>query len=92
MFRSVSALPPLDPANIKLADPGKRQWETSESGYINWAVGQLLDKGASAAGGGTSRPAINALTSKVEDVGETSILRAAIEAASVVTQDSRTAD
>lgn len=44
MYASVSALPPADPLDpLDLAtEPGKRPWETSKTGYLNWAVGQLM--------------------------------------------------
>lgn len=44
MCNEVSSLPPHDPASFQLPlpDPGKRPWETSKTGYLNWAVGQLL--------------------------------------------------
>ena len=67
-----------------LVDPGKRQWETGQRGYFNWAVGQLLDKSAAPVGG-SIRSTIGALTSKVEDIGQTDALRAAAEATRTVT-------
>ena len=47
MYQIVSSLPPLDPSfsSVDLTEPGKRQWESSKSGYLNWAVGRLLVKG-----------------------------------------------
>ena len=47
MYETLSSLPPVEPslASVDLTEPGKRQWETSKSGYINWAVGRLLVKG-----------------------------------------------
>jgi len=47
MFKSLSSLPPLEPSfgSVDLTEPGKRQWEPSKSGYLNWAVGRLLAKG-----------------------------------------------
>lgn len=46
MFDAVSNLPPHDPsANqfaIQVTEPGKRPWETSRTGYFNWAIEQLL--------------------------------------------------
>ncbi|KAH9932348.1 Mis12 protein-domain-containing protein [Fomitopsis serialis] len=47
MYDSVSALPPPDPAftapeQAGPSEPGKRPWETSKTGYINWAVEQLM--------------------------------------------------
>ena len=28
-----------------MTEPGKRQWETKRTGYVNWALQQLLLKG-----------------------------------------------
>ncbi|KAI0938296.1 hypothetical protein AcV5_000004 [Taiwanofungus camphoratus] len=47
MYISVSSLPAVDPSSdaaeqIPLPEPGKRQWETSKTGYLNWAVEQLM--------------------------------------------------
>jgi kinetochore protein Mis12/MTW1 len=47
LFESVASLPHLDPTAATappLPDPSKRPWETSKTGYINWAVGQLVAK------------------------------------------------
>ena len=45
MYASVSALPPADPPDLAVVtEPGKRLWETSKTGYLNWAVGQLMER------------------------------------------------
>ena len=50
MYASVSALPPADAlenaggASAPTTEPGKRPWETSKTGYLNWAVGQLMER------------------------------------------------
>ncbi|KAM5541895.1 hypothetical protein V8D89_004624 [Ganoderma adspersum] len=48
MYASVSALPPADALDTRGAgpttEPGKRPWETSKTGYLNWAVGQLMER------------------------------------------------
>lgn len=47
MYESMASLPAPDPESNSVprtTEPGKRQWETSNSGYANWAVGQLLTK------------------------------------------------
>lgn len=42
----ISSLPPLDvQPTVNLTEPGKRQWETNQTGYANWALRQLLAKG-----------------------------------------------
>ena len=45
MYAEVSALPPADPPDLSVVtEPGKRPWETSKTGYLNWAVGQLMER------------------------------------------------
>lgn len=47
MYESMASLPAPDSESNLLpqtTEPGKRQWETGNSGYANWAVGQLLTK------------------------------------------------
>jgi len=47
MYQVVASLPPLDvspTADQAQLKSGKRQWETSKNGYVNWAVGRLLAK------------------------------------------------
>ena len=67
-------------------DPGMRRWETGQSGYSNWVVGQLLDKSAAPEGGGT-HSTIGGLASRVEDVGQADALRAAVEVTKTVSAD-----
>ncbi|KAJ3530618.1 hypothetical protein NM688_g7684 [Phlebia brevispora] len=48
-YEAVSSLPPYDPSTasqipLPLAEPGKRPWETSKIGYMNWAVTQLVSR------------------------------------------------
>lgn len=47
MYQTLQSLPPLETSfgSVDLTEPGKRQWEPSKSGYLNWAVGRLLQKG-----------------------------------------------
>ena len=50
MFSAVSSLPALTPGStaaltqLPWVDPGKRPWETSKSGYFDWATKQMLAK------------------------------------------------
>lgn len=46
LYKVVSVLPPPDPelAQVLLRDPGKRQWEISRAGYLNWAKQQLMNR------------------------------------------------
>ncbi|KAI9434883.1 Mis12-domain-containing protein [Lactarius indigo] len=52
LHASVSALPPLDPANTQslLPAPGKREWEMGRAGYISWVNAQLLRHANAATG------------------------------------------
>jgi len=91
----MSALPSLDPAAIasltqfRLADPGKREWETSRTGYLNWAVGQLLERARrmeeeeeSGKEGGEGRrdSALDAMAARAGEVGRAEDLKRALEA------------
>jgi kinetochore protein Mis12/MTW1 len=90
MYASMSTLPPLDAttalSQIHFTDPGKRQWETSKTGYLNWAVGQLLEK-AKEEGGPSGSLGVDGLAAKVNDVGPAGQLRAAAEATDDVNSD-----
>ncbi|GJE98802.1 Mis12 domain-containing protein [Phanerochaete sordida] len=48
MHDAVASLPPHDPSAEVLkmppTEPGKRPWETSQTGYLNWAIQQLLER------------------------------------------------
>ncbi|GLB39402.1 putative mis12 protein [Lyophyllum shimeji] len=88
MFNAVSSLPPLDPsilASLSHAEPGKRPWETSTTGYKNWAVAQLLDREESAGAGG--RSVVDTLGERVGEVGSAEQLRKAVEAVDGVRTD-----
>ncbi|KAF8061809.1 Mis12-domain-containing protein [Lyophyllum atratum] len=88
MYTAVSALPPLDPstlASLSHHEPGKRPWETSATGYKNWAVAQLLRKAESGAAGGQS--VVDTLMEKVGEVGRAEQLRKAVEAMDGVRMD-----
>ncbi|EKM56239.1 uncharacterized protein PHACADRAFT_91614 [Phanerochaete carnosa HHB-10118-sp] len=79
MHDAVASLPPHDPSSEVLKvpppQPGKRPWETSRTGYLNWAIEQLLgrakehDRSSSSAGASAFR------------VGTPKHVEAAIEAA-----------
>ncbi len=60
MYDAVTSLPPstgedTEELNVPLPEPGKRMWETNRTGYVNWAVEQLLarvrEQGVGGAGG-----------------------------------------
>lgn len=50
MHEALTKLPPLDDATLKFLascagnHPGQRPWETSKTGYLNWAVAQLMNR------------------------------------------------
>lgn len=95
MYGSVSTLPPLDPATIasltqiQLTDPGKRQWETNKTGYVNWAISQLLAK-AKEDGGIAGASSVDVQRAKVDEVGSAAQLRAAFEAMASTKDDLKT--
>ena len=77
-YEAVSALPPYDPStasqlSVPLADPGKRPWETSKTGYVNWAVAQLVARskdGEQGSGSAAVGPVVDAAyrIAKAEDM------------------------
>ncbi|OBZ77804.1 Centromere protein mis12 [Grifola frondosa] len=88
MYTAVSSLPPLDPTStvpeqITLSEPGKRLWETSRTGYLNWAVEQLMlraksqAKGAGAFGEGSS--AIGAAAGAAYDIANADDVKLVLE-------------
>ncbi|KAG6841611.1 hypothetical protein C0991_009036 [Blastosporella zonata] len=87
MYNAIAALPPLDTSTVTSLshDPGKRQWETSATGYKNWAVAQLLDKAES--GGAGAKSVVDTLMERVHEVGRAEQLRTAVEAMGGVRAD-----
>ncbi|KAH9930420.1 Mis12 protein-domain-containing protein [Epithele typhae] len=97
MHASVSALPPLDPASLEpthpVTEPGKRPWETSQTGYLAWAVEQLMEHAKERAreeGGnreargsakvfGEGRAEVAAAAARAYGVGSAEDLKASIE-------------
>ncbi|PBL00956.1 Mis12-domain-containing protein [Armillaria gallica] len=81
MHSAVSNLPPMDPetiaalAQFQETDSGKRQWETSKTGYLNWAVGQLLSRSKAREGGGE----VEGMTEQAAEIGQAEQLRQAFE-------------
>lgn len=75
MYKTLSSLPPLEPSfsSVDLMEPGKRQWEPSKSGYLNWAVGRLLAKGE----------AIDKVENSTLEIGSGEDLRRALHAVDV---------
>ncbi|KAG6837474.1 hypothetical protein H0H93_009017 [Arthromyces matolae] len=87
MYNAVAGLPPLDASSLTSLgyDPGKRQWETSVTGYKNWAVAQLLDKADSSEEGG--KTVVDTLMERSHEIGRAEQLRLAVEAMGGVQAD-----
>lgn len=94
MYDGIASLPPLDPASItnltqfQLTEPGKRQWETSKTGYLNWAVAQLVAKSRTQSEGGSR---IDAVSARAEEIGSAEDLRVLLELTEGVKTDLRAA-
>jgi kinetochore protein Mis12/MTW1 len=73
LHASTTELPELDPTSIaeltqfQLTDLGKRQWETSKTGFLNWAVDQLVAR-VRLQEGSVSMIAANELVTHVNDI------------------------
>ena len=91
MHESASSLSPTDSSSfpITLVDPGKRQWETSKTGYVNWAVTQLVERTKEEDGRSTGKGSstIHALSVKVEEIGSADKLRRVVESQSSASAD-----
>ncbi|PPQ88391.1 hypothetical protein CVT25_011270 [Psilocybe cyanescens] len=92
MYRTLSSLPPLDsiPSAISTStnttEAGKRQWETSHTGYVNWALGRLVAwtagggrTTADGEGGGSAMAAVDRLDKTATEIGSGDDLRRALE-------------
>lgn len=79
MYETIASMGTLDPSTtetlsqFKMTEPGKRQWETGETGYLKWAVRQLLAKGRAVSAGTT----IEEMRVVAEDTGKAEDLRIA---------------
>ncbi|EIW85478.1 Mis12-domain-containing protein [Coniophora puteana RWD-64-598 SS2] len=87
MYNSVSTLPPLTDEYIAtftstpVADPGKRDWETSKAGYQEWAVKQLLAKARQQdIAAGKRSMAVDAVVEDTAAIANAGHLRAALDA------------
>lgn len=78
MYDAVSTLPPIDPALVAIlpSEPGKRDWETSKAGYMNWAKAQLLSR-AKVDEQGSS--AVDEMVANMVEIGQADHLRKAIQ-------------
>ncbi|PCH44640.1 hypothetical protein WOLCODRAFT_105424 [Wolfiporia cocos MD-104 SS10] len=87
MYTAVSSLPSIDPSappeQSSQPEPGKRQWETSKRGYINWAIEQLMMRAKDQVmGNGTvseGSSAIGATASAAYSVGSAQDIQAVLE-------------
>ncbi|KAI0259079.1 Mis12 protein-domain-containing protein [Gloeopeniophorella convolvens] len=66
LYSKISALAQLEPVNadIKLPEPGKREWETGKAGYLNWANAQLVQRAKQM----DSAPGASSLSTSAEEV------------------------
>jgi len=87
MYQTLSSLPPPEtlPATVDLSEPGKRQWETNKTGYMNWVLGRLLTKSATKEGMGHG--AVDKLDSAASEVGTGEELRRALDAVGGMKRD-----
>ncbi|TBU28316.1 Mis12 protein-domain-containing protein [Dichomitus squalens] len=92
MYAAVSSLPPVDAsAPTPVPDqPGKRPWETSKTGYLNWAVAQLMERAKERAKGeqadegdasfGEGSAEVGAAAAAAYSVGRAEDMKAILEA------------
>lgn len=80
MYDAVSSLPPIDPALVAIlpSEPGKRDWETSKAGYLNWAKAQLLSR-AKVDEGVQGSSAVDEMVTNMVEIGQADQLRKAVQ-------------
>lgn len=89
MFSAVSSLPPLTPEAVAafsqslLADPGKRPWEVSKMGYLDWASKQVLAR-AQQSDGSAGSSTVGSLVESTAAVSKTDDLRRFMEVSSAL--------
>lgn len=72
MYDAVTSLPPVSDETLpseQLQEPGKRVWETSKTGYVNWAVAQLLARTRDGQGEGEGSATQGVVASVATGVG-----------------------
>ncbi|CCM01349.1 uncharacterized protein FIBRA_03399 [Fibroporia radiculosa] len=88
MYNSVSVLPPMDASHtaiepVAVPEPGKRQWETNKTGYLNWAVEQLMQRAKEQAKGegvfSEGSSAVGAATAAAYSVASAQDVKALLE-------------
>jgi len=87
MYRAMSSLPRPDAllATVDLSEPGKQQWETNKTGYMNWVLGRLLTKGAAKEGMG--HEAVDKVDLAASEVGTKEELWHALDAVGAMKRD-----
>ena len=86
---AVASLPPYHPddvahLSVPPVEPGKRQWETSKTGYMNWAISQLIarardkDKEGVPVEGSESS-AVGNIANAAQKIGKAEDVKAALE-------------
>lgn len=70
---------------MDLSEPGKRQWETNKTGYMNWVLGRLLTKGAAKEGMGHG--AVDKVDLTASEIGTAKELRRALDAVGAMELD-----
>ncbi|KAF9057008.1 Mis12 protein-domain-containing protein [Panaeolus papilionaceus] len=93
MHEHLSTLPPtselslLSPSStsgssLTQQQQGKRQWETSKAGYMNWALRQLMVRNdgeeREMVGGGTGTAAVDRLVRSAEEMGSAGDMKAMV--------------
>lgn len=79
MYATVSSMGTLDETTTEalsqfhMTEHGKRQWETSETGYLKWAVRQLLARGRPSGGN------VEDMAADAEQIGKAEDLRMAAQ-------------
>lgn len=92
LHNSVASLPEIDPSSAALEpgilpEPGKRPWETSKTGYLNWAVDQLMqrakekakDESGEGAAFAEGSSAVGATAAAAYDIGRAEHVKAMLE-------------
>ena len=89
MYDAVTSLPPstgedAEELSVPLPEPGKRMWETNKTGYVNWAVEQLLartreqEQASKGSGGGAEGGVVASVVAEAAAVGSTEDIKATI--------------
>lgn len=97
MYDAVTSLPPHDPSSaveqlaMPLPEPGKRLWETNKTGYMNWAIEQLLTR-TKERDQGTSSSAVGTVVAATSSVGRAEDVKATVQSLTSSSPDERPMD